>query len=155
MDIEDRKWIMAGSGCVAAGLIVALITKSWSWFAVGATTGATVVGGRFYYKYTDSKKEEEVVVENASERGQVAEKSASSTGMPIPTPRQTAYPTDMLGAPLIDSMDTSPANKPRMLSRSEVAGYPMRHRIPECDMFALPMDPRGYSGLVDEIRRVW
>ncbi len=143
MDSDDRKWVISGGGCVVAGLVISLITKSWTWFAVGATTGAAVVGGRLYYKSTEVEEEaeEEVVVPPA-----VVATSARGA---------TTYPRDMLGAPLIDPKDTSPANKPRMLSRSEVSGYPMRHRIPECDMFALPMDPRGYSGLADEIKRVW
>lgn len=135
MNTEDRKWVIGGGGCVVAGLIVTLITKSWTWFAVGATTGAAVVGSRLYFKHTETP--------DAEVDPPVAQRIAS------------AYPKDMLGAPLINPEDTSPANKPRMLSRSEVAGFPMRHRIPECDMFALPMDPRGQSGLMDDVRRAW
>ncbi len=133
---DDRKWVLGGGGCIIAGLILSLITENCTWFAVGATTGAAIVGGRLYYRSQ---------AQPAGPIGyRVAERSATATGMP-----------EFLGAPPIDPMDTRPANSPRMLRREEVEGYPMRYRIPECDAFALPMDPRGYSGLVDDIRRVW
>lgn len=141
METDDRKWIIGGGGCAAAGLVISLATGSWTWFAVGATTGAALVGARLYYKATEPEdKKEPAVVATAAAPGKA---------------RSLPYAADMLGAPPVDPRDTRPANSPRMLSRGEVVGYPMRHRVPECDAFALPMDPRGYSGLVDEVRRVW
>lgn len=142
---DDRKWVVGGSGCVVAGLIVSLITEKWSWFAVGAVTGASVVGARLYYKTNENAHTCPSTTTVASEVHRAQQPPRSPAG----------YPADILGAPLINTLDTSPANKPRLLSRAEVRGYPMRHRVPECDMQALPMDPRGYSGLKDEIKRVW
>jgi hypothetical protein len=79
----------------------------------------------------------------------VAEKSETSRGSL--RSKHAAYSCNLLGAPAIDPDDNRPAQKPRLLRRPEVAGYPMRYRIPECDVQRLPMDPMGYEGLKDEI----
>ena len=142
---DDRKWVIGGSACIVAGLVVSLVTESWTWFAAGAVTGASVVGARLYYK-TNPAGDKTVVTAAASSE-------VHRTSQPPRSP--AAYPMNVLGAPLIDSKNTRPANQPRLLSRAEVRGFPMRHRVPECDMQSLPMDPRGYSGLKDEIKRVW
>jgi hypothetical protein len=142
---DDRKWVVGGSGCVVAGLVATLVTKSWTWFAVGAVTGASVVGTRLYYKMNPETATGSSTTTITSEVHRAAQ----------PPRSPAAYPADILGAPIINPQDTSPANKPRLLSRAEVRGFPMRHRVPECDAQALPMDPRGYSGLKDDIKRVW
>lgn len=48
MNSEDKKWVAAGAGCAAGGIIISLISKKGFWAAAGTLLGAGVIGYRIY-----------------------------------------------------------------------------------------------------------
>ena len=123
MNKKDKEWLIAGSGCLAAGLVMTLITGKQGWFCVGALTGATVVGYRYYENQkvpTAAQKYVRKLLEDRPEFGN-------------------------LGAPEMPAVDLTPeqvAGTPQSVTKEETEGYAMPFRIPNIEVYIDSSDPR-------------
>lgn len=124
----NKEWLIAGSGCVVAGLIMTLITKRQTWFCVGALTGAAVVGYRIYDSQqkalTTERPERQYLKKLLKDRPKF----------------------DTLGAPeMVSPVDLTPseaAGLPQPVTEAETEGFPMPFRIPNAEVYIDTMDPR-------------
>ena len=122
---DERMWVKSGAGCAAAGLVVSVLTKNWSWFAVGATTGAVIVGLRLYSKSATCGCGGDCKMQTADK---YRPRAAGSNRYRMEKKESPCDFQEQLGAPMLDPMDNGPANKPRKLKKSEVCGYPVKQR---------------------------
>ena len=135
-DPEDSKWMGAGAGCALAGLALSAVSGKWHWFAVGACTGAALVGYRLYEK--GSRIQQSLV-----QRSVATENFYGQIGAPYLSPQANVQAADSTGPALL-------------ASAADVVGrYPMRNRIPECNAAFYPEETTGPRGFLwDQQRRV-
>ena len=133
---EDTKWVYAGAGCFAGGLVAAALTQRPFWFAAGALIGAGIVGARAY--------------ENSQGRGgRAATRDPQALTSAVQERRIFAARPEwreQLGAPEIPAEET-----PAVCAGGEplsdydgkglaAAAYPMMNRVPDVEITIDPMD---------------
>lgn len=134
---DDKTYVYIGGGCLAVGTLMAVASKNAWWFALGAASGAGVIGYRIVSK---KKNDGEVNVQDRPTPPAPASTfSRSRSGFVHPDTGNDSS----VGAPFNPPVDTgAPRGTGDLMKRPGYGEYPLMHRVPESQFWTDETDDR-------------